>query len=442
VLLAVPLLVFPGARPAEAHPMPHSVVVLDVHEDSVTASLELPAGDLATASGVAPDLPARADALRAYLAEHFRPATTDGNPWMVAVGDLGLTAAEQTATGHYQEVTAEIELTPPAGGDVRHFTLGYDVIVHKVVTHTTLVSVRQDWAAGQITEGDEVEQVGVIAIDNRTMTVPQLTVDLGAGSSWRGFLAMLRLGGLHILEGTDHLLFLLILLLPAPLLAGRGSRSGRAEEPAGRWKGGRWKGGRWDGLATPRQAVRRIGWITLAFTAGHSAALALSALARVTIPARPVEVFIAVSILIGAAHAIRPLFPGREALVAGLFGLGHGMAFSFTLADLRLSTGQLALSLLGFNLGIELVQLLLVALALPALLALARLPIQPWLRTAGAALTAAAAVGWALDRLGVPNPVAEAADAIGGNYTWMLAALVLLAVAGAVRLLGRKPATT
>ncbi|WP_433793646.1 HupE/UreJ family protein [Actinoplanes sp. CA-252034] len=414
VLLAVPLLVFLGAKPAAAHPMPHSVVVLDVHETSVTASLELPAGDLATASGIATDLPARTGELRAYLAAHLKPAGADGSAWSVTVGDIDLTEAEQTSTGPYQEVTAEIELTPPAGGDVRHFTLGYDIIAHKVVTHTTLVSIRQDWAAGRVTEGDETEQVGVIAIDNRTMTVPQLTVDLGAGSSWQGFLAMLRLGGLHILEGTDHLLFLLILLLPAPLTAQRG---------------------RWAGPAGARRAVRRIGWITLAFTVGHSAALVLSAATRVTIPERPVEVFIAVSILIGAAHAVRPLFPGREALVAGLFGLGHGMAFSFTLADLRLSTGQSALSLLGFNLGIELVQLLLVALTLPALLALSRLPVQPWLRVGGAALTAAAAVGWVLDRLGVANPVAETADAVGANHPAMLAVLAALAVAGACRLL-------
>ncbi|WP_177320024.1 HupE/UreJ family protein [Actinoplanes philippinensis] len=421
VLLAVPLLVFLGAKPAAAHPMPHSVVLLDVHETSVTASLELPAGDLATASGIATDLPARAAELRAYLAAHVRPAGADGAAWTVTVGDPELTAAEQTATGPYQEVAVEIEFAPPAGGDVRHFTLGYDVIVHKVVTHTTLVSVRQDWAAGRITECGETEQVGVIAVDNRTMTVPKLTVDLGAGSSWQGFLAMLRLGGLHILEGTDHLLFLLILLLPAPLIARRG---------------------RWTGAAGPRRAIRRIGWITLAFTLGHSVALVLSALFRVQIPARPVEVFIAVSILIGAAHAVRPLFPGQEALVAGLFGLGHGMAFSFTLAGLQLSTGQLALSLLGFNLGIELVQLLLVALALPALLALARLPVQPWLRIGGAALTGAAAVGWVLDRLGVSNPVAETADAAGANYQAMLVVLTIMAMAGIGRLLiARKAAT-
>ncbi|MGH1556277.1 HupE/UreJ family protein [Streptomyces sp. L7] len=95
----------------------------------------------------------------------------------------------------------------------------------------------------------------------------------------------------------------------------------------------------------PRAALTRIGRITLAFTVGHSVALAASALTRLQIPGRPVEAFIAASILVGAVHAIRPLFPGKEALVAGVFGLGHGMAFSFVLAEMHLSTGQLASSL-------------------------------------------------------------------------------------------------
>ncbi|WP_052745281.1 HupE/UreJ family protein [Streptomyces sp. WM6386] len=158
-------------------------------------------------------------------------------------------------------------------------------------------------------------------------------------------------------------------------------------------------GGRWVGLAGARFALGRIGRITLAFTAGHSVALAATALGHLDIPGRPVEAFIALSILIGAVHAIHPLFPGREALVAGLFGLGHGMAFSFVLAEMHLSTGQLVTNLLGFNLGIELVQLLLVCLALPSLLVLARLRIQPLLRLAGATLTGAAALGWLADRL-------------------------------------------
>ncbi|MET9458490.1 HupE/UreJ family protein [Streptomyces canus] len=135
--------------------------------------------------------------------------------------------------------------------------------------------------------------------------------------------------------------------------------------------------------------------MTLAFTAGHSVAPAVTALGRLDIPGWPVEAFIAASILIGAIHAIRPLFPGKEALVAGGFGLGHGMAFSFVLAEMHLSTSRLVTSLLGFNLGIELVQFLLVCLALPSLLVLARLRVQSALRlTGGSSPAPRPSAGW------------------------------------------------
>jgi hypothetical protein len=477
IAVAVPAALLLGASPASAHPMPHSVVLLDVHESSVSAELELPVDELYRASGIdlrtvgAGAIPA--DPVRAYLTAHIRPATTTGQAWTVRVGDLSLSRSEQTSTGPYRELVAHAVLTPPAGGDVRRFSFGYDVIVHQVVTHIVLVSVRQDWAAGQFGgDGEGAEQVGTIRIDTRSMTIAPLRVDLGDGSAWRGFLAMVRLGGDHILTGTDHLLFLLILLLPAPLLAVRGCAAtdawsfGRRGEPgplrgcaatdawsSGRrgepgplrgcaatdaWSSGRrgepgplrgcaaadaWSyrrraepgptRGRWRGLATARVAIGRIGRTTLAFTAGHSVALALSSFGRLDIPSWPVEAFIAASILVGAVHAIRPLFPGREALVAGLFGLGHGMAFSFVLAEMQLSTGRLALSLLGFNLGIELVQLLLVALALP---------------------------GWLADRLGLPNVVARLADSAGAHTTPMVVGLAATAVlAGAWMIADRRP---
>lgn len=413
IAIAVPAALLLGASPAAAHPMPHSVVELDVYQASVSARLELPADDFTRASGIdlsdttQATLSGKAEAIRTYLGKHIHPTSTGGKAWQVSIGELSLSSTEQTSTGPYRELVAEAVLTPPAGTDVRRFTFDYDVIVHQVITHTVLVTVRQDWAAGQIEE-EGTTQVGTIRVDTRTMTVPALKVDLGEGSAWRGFLAMLKLGGDHILTGTDHLLFLLILLLPAPLAA---------------------TGRRWDGLVGARSALLRIGRITLAFTAGHSVALAVTALGRLDIPDWPVEAFIAASILVGAIHAIRPLFPGKEALVAGVFGLGHGMAFSFVLAEMHLSTGQLVTSLLGFNLGIELVQLLLVCLALPSLLVLARLRVQPTLRLAGALLTATAAVGWLADRLGLPNPVARAADSAGSHTTAMLAALTVTALA-------------
>ncbi|MFF4059324.1 HupE/UreJ family protein [Streptomyces sp. NPDC001668] len=409
IAIAVPATLLLGASPAAAHPMPHSVVQLDVHEHSVSARLELPLDDFARASGIEVSektLSARTGAVRAYLVQHIRPTATDGSTWQVTVGRPALSRAVQTDTGRYRELVVRALLTPPAGTDVRHFTFGYDVIVHQVVTHTALVTVRQDWSAGQV-DGEGTTQVGTIRVDTRTMRVPALKVDLGAGSAWRGFVAMAELGGDHILTGTDHLLFLLILLLPAPLAA---------------------SGGRWNGLVGARSALARIARITLAFTAGHSVALAATALVRPDIPGRPVEAFIAASILVGAIHAIRPLFPGKEALVAGVFGLGHGMAFSFVLAEMQLNTGQLVTSLFGFNLGIELVQLLLVCLALPSLLVLARLRIQPVLRLTGAVLTGTAALGWLADRLGLANPVARGADSAGSHTTVLLATLAVTAV--------------
>ena len=142
----------------------------------------------------------------------------------------------------------------------------------------------------------------------------------------------------HIAEGTDHLLFLLVLLLPAPLLLTKGRR--------------------WGGFGGVGYSLRRLLLIVTAFTLGHSFTLLLGALGWVRLPSQPVEVLIAVSILVSAGHAVRPLFPGREAWVAAGFGLVHGLAFASTLANLHLEAGPMALSILGFNLGIELMQLL------------------------------------------------------------------------------------
>ncbi|WP_433200038.1 HupE/UreJ family protein [Dactylosporangium sp. CS-047395] len=384
-LLLLVLAALCGAVPvpgrAVAHPMPHSIVTLDPRGATVAASLQVPVEDLALASGVGP---ADLEGLRRYLHDHLHPRALDGTPWTVAIGAVTVTGDEQADTGPYRELRADAVLTPPPGAGTGRFTLGYDAVVHQVVTHTVFVASRS---------GDAL---GVIAVDPRTMAVPDLTVTLDRHRS--SFPAMLGLGARHIVEGTDHLLFLLVLLIPAAFRA----RSGRT-------------------------AFRRIGAVTLAFTAGHSIALAVSALTRLELPARPVEAAIAVTILVGAGHAARPLFPDREPLIAGLFGLVHGLAFAFTLAELHLSAGSLIVSLLGFNLGIELVQLLLVALALPALLVAARSRHRRAVRLAGAALAAVAATGWLADRLGFPNPVARAADTAGAHPAFLVGALVLTA---------------
>ena len=169
----------------------------------------------------------------------------------------------------------------------------------------------------------------------------QQTGTSAAGSStgsgirawWNGvqLSSLFRLGMRHIAEGTDHLLFLLALLLPAPLLA---------------------VGARWAATATVRQSLLHILGIVTAFTIGHSLTLTLAAMNFVHVPSRPVEVLIAVSILVSAVHALRPIFPGKEAWIAAFFGLIHGLAFASTLDRLGLARWDRVAGILSFNLGI------------------------------------------------------------------------------------------
>ena len=401
VLVAVSLVLVVlvlGTGTASAHVLPTSTVQLVVGADAVQAQISIPVDDLTAASGLdlgdasEVEVAAQAAAIDAYLVAHVRPTTDDDRAWAVTAGTPTVTGAgDARTTGLYREVHVLLTLTPPAGADARSFDLGYDAVVDRVATHTVIVTVSSDWSGGNVSAPYEV---GTVVRDTVTNTVEPLHVDLGSGSDLRGLTSMVALGVQHIREGTDHQLFLLTLLLPAPLLvAAPGLR-------------------RWGGPVAGRQAFRRVARITLAFTLGHSVTLALGALG-VPVPQQAVEVLIAVSILVAATHAVRPLFPGREALVAGCFGLVHGLAFSETLRALDLTGGRLVLSLLGFNLGIELMQLVVVALVLPPLVLLARTAHHQRLRVAAAVLTGVAAVGWVLARLGVSNPIADLADRLG-----------------------------
>ena len=395
---------------AAAHPMPNSVLLLAVQAHRIEATVQIPLSELQPAFGHAvSDSSARlvarlGPALRTYLAQHIKLQSPGGRAWAVAVGQLGVRETQNPLNGPYRELTAQLQLVPPAGTDVRQFVLHYDAVLHQVVTHKILVAVRQDWATGQVGADAEPAQVGIVQLDVRNNVIPPLVVNLATGSAWTGFRAMVQLGTRHIAEGTDHLLFLLVLLLPAPLLA------------AGR---------RWGSAGGVRYGLRRIMLIVTAFTLGHSLTLLLGTLGWVRLPSQPVEILIAVSILVSAAHAGRPLFPGREAWVAAGFGLVHGLAFASTLATLHLEAGPMALSLLGFNLGIELMQLFVIALTLPWLLLLSHTPAYYWVRVGGAALAALAAAGWVAERVsGRANQLGQAAGQVA---TYAPYGLVLLA---------------
>jgi hypothetical protein len=365
-----------------AHPSPNTLMLLDIKANGVATELHLPVIELSMAlHPAAPKTAAELlgsfkDSLRLYLISHIKPMSMDGQKWTVNVGEMNLeNVANPQERNSLQDIIVKMWLQPPPGSDSRRFILQYDAVMHQVVTHSAVVSIRQDWENGIVAA--HPSEVGVISVDPRSSQIFPLTVSLENKGWWGGFNSMVGLGRKHIAAGTDHLLFLLVLLLVAPLQVNEN---------------------RWDATKNIRYALLRITKIITAFTIGHSLTLLAGAIGWLRLPSQPIEILIAFSILISAIHAMRPLFAGREVYVAAGFGLIHGMAFANTLEGLNLETGQLIISILGFNLGIELMQLLVILLTVPWLILLSRTTFYHNIRWVGAIFAAVAAIAWMLER--------------------------------------------
>jgi len=206
--------------------------------------------------------------------------------------------------------------------------------------------------------------------------------DAKVGSSISGFIAD---GVKHIAIGFDHILFLVALLLPAVLV--------RNEK----------HGSRWLPVTTFRNALFNVASIVTAFTIAHSITLSLATIGMVTPPARWVEILIAATVVITAIDNIVPCLPSffrqRRWLVAFVFGLIHGFGFASVLQELNLPSADLILSLVGFNIGVELGQLALVVVFLPIAYSLRARWVYPRMVLAGGSVVIATlACGWLLER--------------------------------------------
>jgi HupE / UreJ protein len=396
-----------------AHPSPNTLISLDIKTDGVAAELQIPVGELQLAWGAnAPKngvdfTTTYADSLRNYLKAHITPLSMDGQKWTVEVGEMALQEADAQQRGTLQDLLIKVWLKPPSGVSSRQFLFNYDVVMHQLVTHTALVSIRQDWETGVVAE--HPEDVGYIAVEPRNGQIFPLTISRESKGLWGGFKSMVGLGVRHIAEGTDHLLFLLTLLLAAPLLV---------------------SGKKWGDFGGTRYALTQLIKIITAFTVGHSLTLIAGTLGWVGFPSQPIEILIAISIGVTAIHAIKPLFPSREIIVAAVFGLIHGLAFANTLADLDLNTTALTLSLLGFNVGIELMQLAVVALTMPSLIVLSQYPkIYDFIRIGGAVFAGIAAIAWVFERIsGQSNVITDGVESVFGYSRWLIGGLAVLAV--------------
>ncbi len=363
-LAATVMSLFVDARPASAHEPGMSAVLLDIGDHDVTADLQLPLDRLEIAVDLPlaehPDLVVEdfGDLLGSYIADHLSVTGTDGTAWAVGLGPLRVEPIDGV-----DHLVTTATLAPP-NGEVTDFTLDYDVIIEYLQSHEVVV------AAGRA--GSDRVVVGTIDFVTDRITVDHTTT---SGS----FTSMLRLGFDHVLDGADHLLFLVVLLIPAPLLITADRR--------------------WGGLGRPRSSLIRVVQVATAFTVGHSLTLLAAAVGWVSAPSGPVEVAVAVSIAVGAVHAVRPIVVHGEALIAAGFGLVHGLAFAGILDDYGLGSSTTATALLGFNLGVELAQLVTIALVFPSLYVLGRTSLSRAGRVAIAAVALLVALGWVVERV-------------------------------------------
>jgi hypothetical protein len=190
--------------------------------------------------------------------------------------------------------------------------------------------------------------------------------------------AAIDLGIHHIFAGIDHLLFLVALLLPSVLV-----RRGKEWVPAPNF----------------RAALVDVLKIVTAFTLAHSITLSLSALNVLRLPSRFVESGIAASVVLAAVNNLVRVLEEDRWTAAFALGLLHGFGFSATLMDLGLPRKNLVLTLFGFNCGVEIGQMCVVAAFLPLAYLARRSPFYRWVGLVGGsvAITAIASV-WLIER--------------------------------------------
>ena len=217
----------------------------------------------------------------------------------------------------------------------------------------------------RITLQDGTEHSAILRSGSDSFTIPEQVTRIElAVSYW-------RMGTIHILEGFDHLLFLLTLLLIVT--------------------------GLWPLLKT-----------VTAFTVAHSLTLALATLGIVNIPPAPTEAVISLSIVLLAVEVVRKyagvitLSERYPWLVTFTFGLVHGLGFAGALSEIGVPQNEVPLALLMFNVGVETGQVMFVVVVSLLLAGLYKLHSQTALTVGRAApyVIGSVAAFWTIQRVG------------------------------------------
>ncbi len=376
-LVLIPLFSALLTTQASGHNGEQSVIYLDVYPDGTAqGQIEHPISllnsefdtDLNPDEVTSEEIAAIEAQIRDYNASNLSINSPDGTDWEITfTGEVEAIETENQFYAAFQFDVENVFASAPRAFDVT-FTGIFDDD-----THSAAVVMRTDPVTGVfLNEGDAVP--GFITPNQAT-----LPVDLDEPNTIRALTGTIELGMQHIFIGTDHILFVLVLLIPAVMTYSLVDG--------------------WAPVPSFRSGLWRVMKIATAFTLAHSITLTLGGLEIIQLPGKLVETIIALSIVATAFHNLKPIFANKEALIAFIFGIFHGFGFAGLLSDLGVGNGQRFLSLFGFNVGVEIGQAVIILLLFPALFLLRRTSVYVPLLRIGSLVLAAVATIWALERI-------------------------------------------
>jgi HupE / UreJ protein len=357
------------AMPAIAHKASDSYLVLNVKGQEISGQWDIALRDIDFAIGL--DANGDGDITWGEVqARHGDIATWAlGRLTLQRGGDCTIKVAEHLVDAHTDGTYAVLRLNGTCPSSTQALALNYRLLFDIDALHRGLLRL----------DLDGVSHTALLAPDTGV-----LNINAGETSRLAQFGQYLVEGVWHIWIGFDHILFLLALLLPAVLISVVLINNER----------------HWTGVATFRKALTEVLWVVTAFTIAHSITLTLAALQIISLPSRWVESAIAASVVLAAVNNLYPVVERKRWLVAFTFGLIHGFGFASVLTELGLPKDTLVLSLLGFNLGVEMGQLAIVAVFLPVAYALRNTALyRKGVFVGGSILTMLVALVWLAERV-------------------------------------------
>jgi len=367
---------------AEAHKPDQSYLFLSIYKDNIKGRYEMSLSDLnrAVDGNLTAPLSREAfqpyhDRLHAYIQ---RRSDFDGGKYPIRWGDVVVVNLDPDDG---EEDYVSFYFTLDGVTDIPDdLPIRYELIFDKEPNHTGGLIQEHNWKAGVL---ENYTRLSAIFTPRDT----RQTLDLTNGSVWQGFTALVKLGMWHIWIGLDHILFLVALILPSVV-----RRKPKTVLTDGK------KAWEWVPVPEFKSAFFYILKIVTAFTVAHSITLALASLGYVELNSRLVESIIAFSIAVAAFHNIVPIFKAKEWVITFIFGLFHGFGFASVLGEKGLSGDFMAYSLLGFNVGVEFGQVLIVCAIFPILFLIRKTKFYPHLIFWGSVFLILMALHWVIER--------------------------------------------